>query len=105
MKSKRSKEQSAYRWAVVVPAIRNHWKKHGFNYTPDQVNFMMKLAAGRYVEIVEMPWGERIKRELPTNTGTVQEFEYWMDDVRAWAYDRFDLDIATPNAIPIEEYE
>lgn len=104
MRGNRSHPQSAYRWTVIVRMIREHWNKQGFNYTPDQVNLMMKLATGHYIEIIEMPWGEKVKRELPTSKSTPQEFEQWLDDVRTWAYEKFDLDVPTPNSVPVKYY-
>lgn len=103
--NKRSLEQSKYRWAVVVPMLQDCWKEQGFDYTPEQVNFMMKISTRCYVERIETPWGETTIRELSTAKGTPQMFEEWLDQVRDWAYKSFDLDIPTPNAIPIEAYD
>lgn len=101
---KRSNEQSKYRWGVVIPHIKKALREKGFHYTPEQVNFMMKLVTGRYVQELTLPNGDRVKMEMPTSSGTVQEFEDWLDDVRDYAYETYGVDIPTPNAIPVEYY-
>lgn len=102
---KRSNEQSKYRWTVVVPMLREHWAEQGFHYSANQVNFMMKIATNCYLEEITTPWGVTLKRELPTGKGTPQMFEEWMDQVRTWSYEKFDLDIPVPGAIDIKYYE
>lgn len=84
-KRKRSLNQNAYYWSVVVPAVTQMFREHG-NYVDDEeVHEFLKMRVGKLAQVYVTPDGEVLKGPGSTAKLSTMEFEVYLEQVRAWA--------------------
>lgn len=95
-KRKRSLNQNNYYWGVVVPAVTGMFREHGNYYDDNDVHEFLKLRVGKLAQNMLMPDGEVVKSLGSTAKLTTQEFEVYMERIRAWAAE-YGLAVPLPN--------
>ena len=103
VKKERSNPQNRYRWKVVVPMVRRELQQQGVALASEQVNEVLKKVTGFYHRIVDVS-GQRVDVFEPTKKGGTQQFELWMDAVRAWGAMFLNIQIPLPNEHQYDEW-
>lgn len=93
---KRSLNQNAYYWGVVVPAVRHMFLECGNDITTDEVHEYLKQHVGGLERTITLPDGRR--RVVVGSTAGLSklEMEEYLEKVRAWA-SQFGVVIPLPN--------
>lgn len=97
-KRKRSLNQNNYYFGVVVPAVTGMFREHGNYYDEHDVHEFLKLRVGKLAQNMLMPDGEVVKSLGSTAKLTTQEFEVYMEKIRAWAAE-YGLAIPLPREV------
>lgn len=84
-KNKRSLNQNAYYWGVVVPAVQSFFAEHGTQADAEEIHDFLKRGAGGLSRIIELPDGSYQAISGSTRKLTKAEFENYLEAVRAWA--------------------
>jgi hypothetical protein len=95
-KRKRSLNQNAYYWGVVIPPILALLREHGNYVDAEDVHEFLKLRVGKLSRMIVTPDGEVQKSLGSTAKLSKMEFEAYLERVRAWAAE-FGVAIALPN--------
>lgn len=95
-KRRRSNNQNAYYWGVVIPIILAMFKDAGNDVDETEVHEYLKEHIGGLKHVMTTPDGIRKSVVTSSTKLTTQEFEDYMEKVRAWAAE-FDLIIPLPN--------
>lgn len=95
-KRRRSLNQNAYYWGVVVEMVTGMFREAGNNVNPEEVHEFLKLRVGKLSRVMVTPHGEVVKSLASTTSLSTQEFEVYLEKVRAWAAE-FGLVIPLPN--------
>lgn len=89
----RSNNQNSYYWAVVVPILCAH-----FGYTAEEMHNALKW---QFLRIMDAP----IPKIKSSAALTTKEFEEFMERVRSWAAQEFNINIPLPNEIHVDPHE
>jgi len=84
-KNQRSRNQNAYYWSVVVPAVRAFFSEHGTQADAEEIHDFLKRKAGGLAKIIELPDGSYQAVSGSTAKLKVDEFEKYLEQCRAWA--------------------
>jgi hypothetical protein len=84
-KRKRSLNQNAYYWSVVVEAVTRMFREHGNYVDPEETHEFLKLRVGKLSRVIVTPDGEVVKSLGSTAKLSKMEFEAYLEQVRAWA--------------------
>lgn len=95
-KRRRSLNQNAFYWGVVVEAVTQMFRDAGNYVDPEDVHDFLKLRVGKLAQVFVDPNGEVIKSTGSTTKLSTQEFEVYLDRIRAWAAE-FGVVIPLPN--------
>lgn len=95
-KKRRSTNQNAYYWAVVIPPILAMFREAGNNVDAEDVHEFLKENVGKLRQVFVTPDGEVLSGTGSTARLTTMEMEVYLEKVRAWAAE-FDLAIPLPN--------
>lgn len=103
---KRSLNQSAYYWAVVVQMIRERlielWGEKGISR--EQIHEMLKLQCNK-LEMYDENTGVVIVLAGDTKSLTTVEFMEYIEKCRQWAYLELDLEIPEPSEQTMLNFE
>lgn len=99
-KKTRSSKQNKYYWGVVIDCVRNLFESYGQTYDDEEVHDILMREVGKYGRAAVMPNNNiHIIRKSSTSLN-VQEFEVYLEKVRAWAAEN-GCDIPLPNCAAI----
>jgi Arc/MetJ-type ribon-helix-helix transcriptional regulator len=103
---RRSDRQNAYMWGVVIPYIHRMFVEAGNDATPEDVHDFLKQYVGGniFVRILIEPGGGRRAVVRSSTTLTTEEWESYMEAIRAWAAER-GCQIPLPNENLIHQGE
>lgn len=95
-KKKRSLEQNAYYWGVVVPIVMNGLNEAGWKFDKQMTHDFL-LSQFNIKEVVNTESGEIVKYiGRSSNMSTVEMMEYFMD-ITFWALEFLNIQIPLPN--------
>lgn len=95
-KRRRSLNQNAFYWGVVVQMVTQMFRDAGNYVDPEDVHDFLKLRVGKLTQVFVSPDGKVIKSIGSTTKLSTQEFEVYLERIRAWAAE-FGLVIPLPN--------
>jgi hypothetical protein len=95
-KQRRSSPQNRYYHGVCVKLVTQMFRDAGNNVNEDDVHLFLKLRVGKLLQVIVSPDGEVHKSVGSTKKLSKQEFEVYLEKIRAWAAG-FDLIIPLPN--------
>lgn len=91
-RKQRSLEQNAYYWAVVVKVISDYT-----GYTTDQTHKKLKYMFNpEMFEVWEAGKLKMVKDGRSTTELNTKEFEEYLEQIRVWAWETFQLEIPAP---------
>jgi NinB protein len=96
VKRRRSNNQNAFYWGVVVEMVTQMFRDAGNYVDPEDVHDFLKLRVGKLAQVIVTPDGEVVKSIGSTAKLSTVEFEMYIEKIRAWAAG-FDLLIPLPN--------
>ena len=96
VKRKRSRDQNAYYWACVVPAITEMFRDAGNDADCDDVHQFLKLYVGKLSNTFGLPDGELVKSVGSSAKLSKQEFSDYLEKCIAFAA-QFDVIIPPPD--------
>lgn len=95
-KKKRSSRQNAFYYGVVVPMVKGLFAAGGDTVSDEFVHRYLKAEIGGYIRVIKLPDGGK-RYDVDSSTKlTTQDWEDWMEKIRAWAA-QYDLQIPLPN--------
>lgn len=97
-KKRRSNNQNAFYYGVVLPRIVDLFREYGDNICPEEVHRFLKGNVGGYKRPITTPDGDTIWHVDTSTKLSTAEWESWMDLIRAWAAQR-DVQIPFPNEV------
>ena len=103
-KRKRSCNQNAFYWAVVVPMVLEMFRGAGNDCDEELVHHYLKEHVGGLVSIVRDPSGTPKTVVGSTTALSTQEFEDYLERIRAWAA-AFGVEIPLPRELNEEPTE
>lgn len=95
-KLKRSLQQNAFHFGVVVPMVRQMFLDEGNNITQDETHAFIKQHVWRHVKHIRLPDGQLMEVPETSTKLTTSEWEQNIEKTRAWAAE-FGLEIPLPN--------
>ena len=95
-KRQRSNPQNRYYWGVVVAMVRQMFIDYGTPVSAEQVHEYLKMNVGKMIDMLIDPKGNPAPFLRTTTKLSTQEFEDYMEKIRAWAAG-FGLIIPLPN--------
>ena len=96
VKPKRSRNQNAYYWGVVVEAVTQMFRDAGNYVDADDVHDYLKMRVGKLAQVIVTPDGEVTKSLGSTSKLSKPEFEVYVEKIRAWAAE-YGCTIPLPN--------
>lgn len=96
VKRTRSNNQNAYMWGVVYPPIVQMFREAGNNVDAEDVHSYLKEHVGKLKQVLVSPDGEVFTAVGSTAKLSTQEFEVYLEKVRAWAAE-MGCEIPLPN--------
>ena len=84
-RKRRSNNQNAYYWSVIIPAITAMFREYGNNVDGDDVHEFLKLRVGKLAQVFVTPDGEVMKGLGSTTKLSTMEFEVYLEKCRAFA--------------------
>jgi hypothetical protein len=84
-KRKRSLNQNAYYWGVVIAAITQMFRDAGNYVDGEDVHEFLKLRVCKLSRLIVTPDGEVHKSLGSTTKLSTMEFEVYLERIRAWA--------------------
>lgn len=97
-RKRRSTNQNAFYYGVVLPMVCGLFAQHGGNGDQEMVHRFLKGEVGGMKVAVMAPDGSFIWYIESSVDLTTDEWENWIDKIRAWAAP-FDLEIPFPNEV------
>ncbi len=82
---KRSSNQNAFYWGVVIPAVTRMFREAGNMVDEEDTHNFLKLRVGKLAQIIVTPDGEVVKSLGSTVKLSTMEFEDYLTKIRAWA--------------------
>lgn len=95
-KRRRSTRQNAYYWGCCLPVIVEMFREAGNMVDAEDVHSYLKSEVGKLAQVLVTPDGEVLKAPGSTTKLSTQEFEVYLEKVRAWAAS-FGLSIPLPH--------
>ena len=93
---KRSHNQNAFYWGIVIPAIKRLFEQNGDAVSPEKVHQFLKEHVAGMVDIIVLPDGRK-KAIVSTSTDlSTAEWEEYILKIRAWA-GQWGVDFPEPN--------
>ncbi|HZZ77471.1 MAG TPA: hypothetical protein VFE62_03070 [Gemmataceae bacterium] len=96
-KKRRSNNQNAYMWGVVVKLITDAFRDAGNNVDAEDVFIFLKLNVWKAKQVFVTPDGEVLQGIASSRHWTTQEMELRLEEARAWAAQTLGLEIPLPN--------
>ena len=93
----RSQNQNRYLWGVVYPAIVAVFREHGNNVDSEDVHSYCKEHVGKLKQVFVTPDGEVLTGPGSTAKLDTQQFEVYVEKVRAWAAETLGIGIPLPH--------
>jgi hypothetical protein len=84
-KNKRSLNQNAYYWGVVVPAVRDLFIGNGDMLDAEEVHDFLKRNVGKLTRVIRAPDNTYQVITASSAKITSAEFENYLEQCRAWA--------------------
>jgi hypothetical protein len=84
-RKKRSLNQNAYYWSVVIPAIRKMLEEYGNEVDDEETHSFLKEHVGKLTGSVVDSVGRRVAVTKSSASLTTAEFESYLLRVTAWA--------------------
>ncbi|OWK42436.1 recombination protein NinB [Fimbriiglobus ruber] len=97
VKKARSSQQNRYYWGCVVKLITDAFRDAGNMVNSDDVHDFLKAEVGRLSQVLVTVEGEVFRGPGSTAKLTTTEFSNYIEAVKAWAADRLDLKIPSPD--------
>jgi hypothetical protein len=95
-KRRRSLNQNAYYWGVVLPPILQMFREAGNGVDAEDVHTYLKEHVGKLKQVFVTKDGEVLTGAGSTAKLSTQEMEVYLDRVRAWAAE-YGVAIPLPN--------
>lgn len=95
-RKKRSNQQNAFYFGVVVPLVRNFFLDKGNNATADEIHIFIKTNIWKHVKKFTLPNGDVVTVPDTSTKFTTAEWEDKMDLIRSF-FAEFDLIIPYPH--------
>lgn len=96
IKRRRSDKQNRYYWGCVLPIVHEMFLDAGNVMDADEVHVFLKQHIGKLTKTVSDPKGRMGKVVRSSTELTTEEWERFMEAVRAWAAE-FSVSIPLPN--------
>lgn len=93
---KRSQNQNAYYWSVVIGAITQLFRENGNYVDAEDVHEFLKLRVGKLAQVIVLPDGEVVKGLGSTAKLSTIEMEVYLEKCRAFAAE-YGVVIPLPN--------
>lgn len=87
---KRSTEQNAYYWGVVIDILGKE-----MGYYPEEMHEILKQKFNSKISI--LPNGEEVRHVKSTKKKDTFDFEQYLEKIRLWAVQEFGIIIPLPN--------
>lgn len=97
VKKTRSSQQNRYYWSCVVKLITDAFRDAGNMVNADDVHDFLKAEVGKLSQVLVTVEGEVFRGPGSTAKLTTTEFSNYIEAVKAWAADRLDLKIPSPD--------
>jgi hypothetical protein len=97
VKKTRSTLQNRYYWGCVVKLITDAFRDAGNMVNSDDVHDFLKAEVGKLSQVLVTVEGEVFRGPGSTTKLTTTEFSNYIEAVKAWAADRLDLKIPSPD--------
>jgi hypothetical protein len=97
VKKTRSSQQNRYYWGCLIKLITDEFRDAGNMVNGDDVHDFLKAEVGKLSQVLVTVEGEVFRGPGSTAKLTTTEFSNYIEAVRAWAADRLDLKIPSPN--------
>lgn len=99
LKKKRSNNQNAFYWGVVIPLIQNGLKEATGEFrSADNIHYRILLPLFSPInEIVNTETGEVVNEKLTSSDMTTTQFCEFIMEVQKWSAEFLGVDIPSPN--------
>ncbi len=97
VKRRRSRNQNAYYFGVVIPPILAEFREAGNAVDSEDVHSYLKQHVGKLKRKIVTPDGEILEAVASTAGLTTMEMEAYLERVRAWAVEVLGIAIGLPN--------
>lgn len=99
LKKKRSNNQNAFYWGVVIPLIQNGLKEATGEFrSSDNIHYRILLPLFSPInEIVNTETGEVVNEKLTSSDMTTTQFCEFIMEVQKWSAEFLGVDIPSPN--------
>lgn len=94
---RRSNNQNAYMWGVVIKRITDAFREAGNNVDQDDVFAFLKAEVWKTKQVFVTPDGEVLTGPGSSRNWTTQEMEVRLEQARAWAAEMLGIGIPLPN--------
>lgn len=97
IKKKRSNQQNAYYWGIVIVIIKSALKSTGNNLSENDVHDLLRLKFLKETIAIKEETGEVIERVKSTTELTTSQFMDYIAEIQQFAAEYFDVIIPDPN--------
>jgi hypothetical protein len=97
VKKTRSNQQNRYYWGCMVKLITDAFRDAGNMVNAEDVHDFLKAEVGKLSQVLVTVDGEVFRGPGSTAKLTTTEFSNYIEAVKAWATDRLDLKIPSPD--------
>ena len=97
IKKKRSNQQNAYYWGIVIVIIKSALKSTGNNLSENDVHDLLRLKFLKETILIKEETGEVIERVKSTTELTTSQFMDYIAEIQQFAAEYFDVIIPDPN--------
>jgi hypothetical protein len=102
---KRSVQQNSYYWGVVIPIMQNTMLDIGNVMDFEDVHLLLRAKFLREILAVDENTGEVCERVKSTTELSTTEFMDYINKVRMWAIEFFEVEIPEPNEQILLKFE
>lgn len=82
---RRSDQQNAFYWGVVIPAVKQMFEDAGTPCTPEDIHSFLKEHVAGMMKVMILPDGSRRAIVESSTKLSTTEWESYIDKIRAWA--------------------
>ena len=93
---KRSNQQNRYYWGGVIPILQHTLKELGNDFTQEQCHSILKCKFLKETAYVNESTREFIDRIKSTTELSTNDFEDYLENIRAWMQEFFSVDVPLP---------
>ena len=97
IKKKRSNQQNAFYWGIVIVIIKSCLKSTGNNLSENDVHDLLRLKFLKETISIKEETGEVIERVKSTTELTTSQFMDYIAEIQQFAAEYFDVIIPDPN--------